>query len=163
MDWFAFAKDAIFAALIIGAAFLTGGMLSHQLNRLHSADRMPAMMFRPLKFVVRYGLMLITSLLVLGAFNVDIGNFWNFISAVLGLIAIGFVAVWSLLSNLSSAFLLMTFKPFKIGDKLELPGDGIAGQVTNMNLMFTVIRDDNGHDNHVPNNIFFQKPSRKLR
>ncbi len=162
MDWFAFAKDAIFAALIIGTACLVGGLLSRQINRLHSAGRIPGMMFLPLKFVLRYGLLLITFLLVLGAFNVDIGNFWNFISAVLGLIAIGFVAVWSLLSNLSSAFLLMTFKPFKIGDRLELPGDDIAGRVTDMNLMFTVIRDAEGRDNHVPNSIFFQKPSRKL-
>lgn len=85
------------------------------------------------------------------------GNFWTFISTVLGLVAIGFLAVWSVLSNLSSTVFLLGLKPFKVGDHIAIVGEEVNGEVIDINPMFTTLRQRNGDLFTVPNNQFFQK------
>jgi len=72
-------------------------------------------------------------------------------------VAIGFVAVWSVLSNFLCTFVLIIFKPFSVGDDLEIPVDSIKGKVVDLTLVFTILRGENGELYHIPNNMFFQK------
>ncbi|TVR50752.1 MAG: hypothetical protein EA425_09025 [Puniceicoccaceae bacterium] len=158
----AFIKDTVFAAIILLAALIVGAVLHRAVNRLQQTKDVPSVVVTPLRMFLRYGLIAVTFLLILGAYRVDIGNFWTFLSAVLGLIAIGFVAVWSMLSNLSATLLIIIFKPFRVGEQIELLGDNIRGRVADLSLMFTVIEDENGNLTNVPNNLFFQKSSRRI-
>jgi len=93
---------------------------------------------------------------------------WAVISATLAALAIGFVAAWSVLSNVTAALLVLTFRPFRIGDSVELVdlgGDSLGGRVVDMNLMFTTLvtqgaeaKTDAGPEFlQIPNNLFFQK------
>ena len=91
--------------------------------------------------------------IVLG-YNVE--NMWIGIGSVLGLVAIGFVAVWSLLGNIFAAFILFTTRPFTIGSKIIMVESKIEGEVFEITLFFTVLRNkDNLY--HIPNTMFFQK------
>jgi len=102
---------------------------------------------------------------VLGLFGISVASFWAALSGVLVLLAIGFVAVWSLLSNLLCSVLLIIFAPFRIGDEIEVQDPAspvtVRGRVRDINLMFTtlVMTDENGEESllRAPNNIFFQK------
>ncbi|MDX1564286.1 MAG: mechanosensitive ion channel [Phycisphaeraceae bacterium] len=85
-------------------------------------------------------------------------NTWAAITAVCGLIAIGFVAVWSVLSNALCSVILMVARPFKVGDEVEIPVDQIGGRVVNFNLLFTKLKTDDGGMLLIPNNTFVQKP-----
>ena len=92
---------------------------------------------------------------------------WAALSAVLATIAIGFFAVWSLLANATSALILLAFRPFRVGDDVDLvepgSGAGLSGRVQDMNLMFTTLQErSDGPDRqagtlHIPNSMFFQK------
>jgi small-conductance mechanosensitive channel len=108
---------------------------------------------------------IVALLVVLGLFGISVASFWAALSGVLVLLAIGFVAVWSLLSNLLCSFLLIMFAPFRIDDEIEIqdPASPVKarGRVLDINLMFTTLRvtDENEQESllRVPNNIFFQK------
>ena len=66
-----------------------------------------------------------------------------------------------MLSNALCTVLLLVFKPFRIGDRVELPAEGIAGPAVALNLAYTILRDDAGHLIQIPNNLFFQKVVRR--
>jgi small-conductance mechanosensitive channel len=87
---------------------------------------------------------------------------WASLTAVLALVAVGFVAVWSVLSNAFCSVMLMVSRPFNVGDTIEIPGEGWGGKVIDFNLIFTTLRDEQGVMLQVPNNLFFQKPIRRV-
>ncbi|MFO7821061.1 MAG: mechanosensitive ion channel [Lentisphaeria bacterium] len=89
--------------------------------------------------------------------GVDIKNFGVFLSSVLGLVAIGFFAVWSILSNVLAGFFLFISDAFRIDDVITLLPEDISGTVKENKLMFVVLEDDSGDTLHVPNNLLIQK------
>jgi len=110
--------------------------------------------------ILKLGKFTIGITVVLGIFIVwglSIENFWIFLSGILGLIAIGFFAVWSLLSNIVAGILLYFVNPFRIGEWVRLAPDEIVGQVTDITLFYTQLQDADGQRIEVPNNLFFQK------
>jgi hypothetical protein len=100
------------------------------------------------------------ALLILAELGIEIAPLWTLISAVLAMIAIGFVAVWSVVSNTLCALMLLVCQPFKVGSTVELVGAGVRGKVVNFNLIYTTLRDEQGDLIEVPNNAFFQQPIR---
>ncbi len=91
---------------------------------------------------------------------------WAFATTALAAVAVGVVAIWSILSNALAALLILVYRPFRIGDEIELlePAAtvGVRGRVSDMNLMFTALsQKDEAGDTlalvHVPNNLIFQK------
>src|SRR6056297_2183106 len=106
------------------------------------------------KTVFVYICMLIGIVLLWG---VALENVWMSVVGMLGLIAIGFVAVWSILSNVVAGMLLFFNQTLRIEDQIELLPDGIGGKVLDVNSFFVILVDDEGNKLHVPNNFFFQR------
>lgn len=109
----------------------------------------------------------IVLLLCLGFFGLSVTTLWAALSGVLALVAVGFVAVWSVLSNVLCSMLMIIFPTFRIGDRIEIqePSSNfsVKGTVVATNMLFTTLETSNGDDDtvdsilHIPNNIFFQK------
>jgi small conductance mechanosensitive channel len=86
-------------------------------------------------------------LLALSALEVNLAP----LLAVIG--AAGFVVAFALqgtLSNFASGLLIMAFKPFDVGDYVEV-GGGIKGKVTHVTIFSTYIRTDDGLVKIAPN------------
>ncbi|MDX5151071.1 MAG: mechanosensitive ion channel family protein [Acidiferrobacterales bacterium] len=117
--------------------------------------------------IVKWIIIVVVILLCLGFFGVSVGTLWAALSGVLALVAVGFIAVWSVLSNILCSILLIIFPPFRIGDEIEIqePTSNffVRGKVVGTNMMFTSLETTNPEDEadstilRVPNNIFFQK------
>lgn len=62
---------------------------------------------------------------------------------VAAMIAIGFIAVWRVLSNFLCSLLIILFTPFRIGDEIEITevagGPGLRGKVVDSGIMYTSI------------------------
>lgn len=97
----------------------------------------------------------IIALIVIWGLNFE--NVWLFLTSIVGLVAIGFVAVWSILGNLSSGWILLLNKSIKINDKVELVEDDIKGVLKDIRSIYTVLEDSRGNIINIPNNIFIQK------
>ncbi|WP_428388440.1 mechanosensitive ion channel domain-containing protein [Mucisphaera sp.] len=87
---------------------------------------------------------------------------WASLTAILAMIAIGFVAVWSVLSNILCSFILMIARPFMIGDTIEVMGDGWKGRVVDFSLLYTTLEPQQGGLVQVPNNLLFQRAIHRL-
>lgn len=118
---------------------------------------------QPIRRAVRWLLRIIATILILGVFGFQLGGLWAMVSTVLGLVAIGFVAVWSLLSNTSATMLILFLRPFQVGDDIELAGDPVRGRVVDLNFFYTTLLDHQGQLLQVPNNLFFQKTLKRRR
>ncbi len=122
------------------------------------ATRTSATFTDPALKATKYFFIFAGVLLVFSAYEADLSNLWTMLGAVAALIAVGFVAVWSVLSNLSCTVLILFFRPFEIGDELEFTDpSGLRGKVVNLNFAYTTLRDDEGRLVQIPNNLFFQR------
>lgn len=127
-------------------------------------------LYSVLKSIAKWGIVLIVAVIALQQVGIRITNIIAGILTIAGMIAIGFIAVWSILSNVLCSILLIASHAFEIGDEIEIiepvGGDGLRGTVTDFNVMFTTIveKDDEGVSpfiTQIPNNIFFQKTLRR--
>ena len=101
------------------------------------------------------GVLIVGAMLVLGF---DLHGLWSTLVPVLSLVAIGFVAMWSILSHALASVLIIIFRPFEVGDRVEIIGkDLVLGEVTDLNPIYTTLRAEDGGTLQVPNNLFFQK------
>lgn len=107
--------------------------------------------------IIRNLLLVIIFLTLLEAVNVPLGNLWTAVSTVIALVAIGFFAVWSVLSHMTAAVVLFFQRPFRPGDNLQLADDNYEGQVIRTGLFYTLVRDAEGGHSQIPNNILFQR------
>ena len=150
------------AALPVACAVILCGMLANViigrgLRMLADRTRLTYQDVVPARNLLRWGVRIVTAILVLGVFGFQLGGLWAMISTVLAMVAIGFVAVWSLLSTTSSTVLLVLMRPFQVGDDIELPSEMVRGRVIDLNFFFTTLVDHAGHQWRIPNNLFFQK------
>ena len=161
------ASEAASGAIIVGAALLISIILRRLIDRLRVSNHLAPVMARRLHTFRRWSLIVLTVLVLMQVLGI-FGNAWALISAGLAAVALGFVAAWSMLSNATAALLILTFRPFRVGDAVDLlepKGEGMGGTVVDMNLMFVTLRVEPAEADrekppqflHIPNNLFFQK------
>ncbi len=136
-----------FLAYIIGA-ILVARIARMILRRVMSRDHVTSHLLRD--FIISSSgrvIIAVGFLLALSALEVNLAP----LLAVIG--AAGFVVAFALqgtLSNFASGLLIMVFKPFDVGDDVEV-GGGIKGKVTHVTIFSTYIRTDDGITKIVPN------------
>ena len=136
-----------FLAYIIGSV-VVARIVRMILRRVMSGDHVTSQLLRD--FIISSSgrvIVAIGFLLALSALEVNLAP----LLAVIG--AAGFVVAFALqgtLSNFASGLLIMVFKPFDVGDEVEV-GGGIKGKVTHVTIFSTYIRTDDGPVKIVPN------------
>ena len=144
-------------AVILVIAFALFFGLRGRILKFAEWAGLPRLAFAPVRLILRYAILLVALALILSLWGFQIGTILALIGSVLGLVAIGFVAVWSVLSNFLCTFVLVVFKPFSVGDELELPADTVKGRVADLSLIFTTLQVSGNETVVIPNNTFFQK------
>ncbi len=145
------------SALVLAIGFGLFFGLRGQILRFARWANLPRLAFGPVRLTLRYLILAVTGALILGLWGFPIGTLLAFFGTVLGLVAIGFVAVWSVLSNFLCTFVLVAFKPFAVGDELELPADSVKGRVVDLSMIYTTLECGTGETVLIPNNTFFQR------
>ena len=146
-------------------AWIVFYLFSRGLSRLAAKGLIPSDLRRILHSLGKWLTFIILLLVILGLFGISVASFWAALSGVLVMVALGFVAVWSVLSNLLCSVLLIIFAPFRIDDEIEIQDPAapvkVRGRVLDINLMFTTLQvtDETEAESllRVPNNVFFQK------
>jgi len=151
-------ENIIVSAIILLGAFIVIFILNRALKLMARHLNMPILSTRSIRNVIRYATLIVASCFILEQFGFQhMNTILAVLGTILGLVAIGFVATWSILSNFLCTFVLILFNPFAIGDEVEIPADSVAGKVVDITLLFTTLRTPTGEYIHVPNNMFFQK------
>lgn len=152
---------------VLVAAFILYKVAARISRKMTQKGLLPEQITRGFLIFMKYFLLFSALIIILGVFGVGLGSLLSFLTALTAMIAIGFVAVWSIVSNVLCALLIVSVKPFNIGDRVEVldSGPGISGKVSDINFLYTTIEQgpvEMGGDIrpsmiNIPNNYFFQK------
>lgn len=106
--------------------------------------------------LIFYGLAIIAITLVWG---VDLQEFSVFISSFLAIVGIGFVAQWSILSNLTASVILFFNHPLRLGDRVQVQDKDFdwTGIVEDISGFYLFMRTDDGRRITIPTNLVIQK------
>jgi len=170
-DWLDVIVPLAQVAVIALLAWLLQGLVRRLLMRLGARYQLPAAVVTPARNLLRWLIYAIAALMALERLGVSSDVLWTGFTSFVAVGAVAFFAAWSVLSNLFSALLIFTTRPFRQGDVVELidSGDkpGIKGRVADIRLIYTVLQDqDPAHPGallQVPNTLFFQKALRRWR
>ena len=119
--------------------------------------------------VARWSYWFLAMLFVLQQAGINTESLWTTITAIAALVAVGFIAVWSVLSNLVASLLIIGARLFRPRDSIEVldvGGGSVRGEVDSVDLLFTVVKERHPDGRStmlkIPNNLFFQKVLRVL-
>ncbi|QHS09756.1 mechanosensitive ion channel family protein [Sinimarinibacterium sp. NLF-5-8] len=96
---------------------------------------------------------------------------WTAFTGFAAMAAVAFFAAWSVLSNIFCALLILTTRPFRLYDKIELLENGekpgLRGRVVDINMVYTTLEeikeDMSGTTLQIPNSLFFQRITRRWK
>jgi len=146
--------------LILLLGFIAISVILRLFNLLWQKTASHSLFPGPIVIAVRWIGILVIVALLLQRFDIHV---MTLLSTVLAMVAIGVVAVWSLLSHIMATFLLMATKPFRVHDTVSITNEDMCGKVVDLNLFFTTLKAENGDIFQVPNNLFFQRVLRVTR
>ena len=91
--------------------------------------------------------------------GVDFKDFSVFISSILAILGVGFVAQWSILSNLTASVILFFNHPLRLGDRIRVMDKDFdwTGKVEDISGFYLFMRTDDGKRITIPTNLVIQK------
>lgn len=112
--------------------------------------------------VIKYVSVFFTSLFFIGLtiiWGVQTQDLVITISSVLTVIGVALFAQWSILSNITSGFIVLFSFPFKIGDTIKIHDKDfpIEGEIISIHTFYTLVKTLEGELVTYPNSLFLQK------
>jgi small-conductance mechanosensitive channel len=155
------AETILAAAAIVAAAWVLIVLVNRLLRRvswrvaqrLHMSYEASLTVARAVTGLV----LIIAAMAVLNLWGVNLAGLWTVLISGAAVIGVGFLAVWTMVSNITASLFLTIWRPFHLGATIELLPENLKGRVIDRNMMFTTVRDDAGNILQIPNNLFFQK------
>lgn len=91
--------------------------------------------------------------------GVNLKDFSLFMSSILAILGIGFVAQWSILSNLTASVILFFSHPLRLGDRIRVMDKDFdwTGKVEDISGFYLFMRTDDGRRITIPTNLVIQK------
>lgn len=157
--------------VILLVAWLLQRLLVRLMNRVNGRYQLPTELLAPLSAVLRWAIVAAAVLLVLERLGVSATVLWTAFTGFATVAAVAFFAAWSVLSNLFCALLILTVRPYRIGDVVEVldtaDKPGAKGMVVDINLLYTTLQDTSDPAAavpamlQIPNALVFQRIVRR--
>jgi len=146
--------------LVIGAFAVSALLkrpLQDALRRLAFRVRLPYETVQTITRILIGALWIVVAMLVLEVWGVSVGGLWTLMVSAATVVGVGFLATWTMISNITASFFIAFWRPFHLGDTVEVLPENLKGRVIDINTMFVVVRESGGSTIQIPNNLFFQK------
>jgi small-conductance mechanosensitive channel len=111
-------------ALIVIGAWVLRKLVRWLLTILGRRKFLPTQLIEAARRAASTLIILVAILLVLKSLGVSAKVLWSSVTGFLAVAAIAFFAAWSVLSNTFCALLLLTTRPFRVGDYIEVLESG---------------------------------------
>lgn len=153
IDW----KPIGLGALVIAVAMVVDRLAYAALHTLYLSGRIPANTGNIMRRWLRGLLGVVVTLFLIALAGYQMDNVWTLLTGLTAMIAIGFVALWSVLSNVMATLIILVWRPFNVGEQIEIQPEGISGEVVDINFMYTLLKSEADERTTVPNSLFMQK------
>ncbi len=138
--------------ILILSRFLNRWLINFQ-GRLNLTDETNFIINR----VITAVLWTLTIFVVLDVWGIALGGVWAVVVSAITLVGVGFIATWAMISNFTASFFLVLWRPFHVGQIVEMLPENLKGRVIDRSLMFTTLSEESGSVLQIANNLFFQK------
>ena len=148
------------ASILVGAfvlSYLLKRPLQDFLRQLASQLRLPYEAVLTVTLLLIGVSWIVVAILVLDIWGVNVGGLWTLLVSAATIVGVGFLATWTMVSNITASFFIAFWRPFRLGDTIDMLPENLSGRVIDINLMFVVVRENSGATIQIPNNLFFQK------
>lgn len=140
------AQHIIQILIVILLALLIARLLGKAGDVVQRKGWLPAAMTIPFTGFIKWAVWITGCLIALELWGVPIKSLWTALLSVMLVVAVAFFASWSILSNILSAAILLTFSRARIGDTVELRDTkrdevGIRGRIVDVNLFYVTIEE----------------------
>lgn len=163
MEFVAYTLKAILPAIItVVIAFFLTRIIERRIRNLPREKDFSAANATILKLITRWVIGVIAVLVVATILGVKLTVLWTTISALLAMVAFGLFAGWSIISSFLATIIIMIWRPYKVGDRIEVLPDGIKGEVVEMSMMFSTIKLEDKGEVLIPNSQMLQKMIKQL-
>ncbi|RAZ87292.1 mechanosensitive ion channel family protein [Mesorhizobium hawassense] len=150
--------SAIGAVILLVVGYFVAGLAERSiragLGHIHGFDATLRHFFSK---IVRYAILILVTIMVLGQFGVQTASIIAAIGAI-GL-AIG-LALQGTLQNIAAGIMLLALRPFRIGEYVEV--GSIAGTIEEIGLFATKLRSVDGVYVLAPNSTLWNQPVRNF-
>lgn len=155
-DVMEFILKALGGFVVLAASYLTGIILSRIINKLGDKQDDGSGAYRLLSGSIKGTCIILGVVSALGTIGVDV----RALVAGLGLtgFALGF-ALKDILSNVVSGFLILIYRPIKLGQKVTISGyTGVVNKIDVRYTTLTLVNEDNStKEVIIPNSKIFQE------
>ena len=127
--------------------------LIHLESRLNVTDKTNSIINR----VIIAVLWALIVFIILDVWGIGLAGVWAVLVSAITIIGVGFIATWAMTSNFTASFFLALWRPFHVGQTVEVLPENLKGRVVGRNLMFTTLSEESGSVLQIPNSLFFQK------
>jgi len=157
-------SQIILSLLLLVATFITIRIVTFFLNKIGTSKRVNE---KRIYYVNKaFSLLIVIFAFILLAFiwSVSFSGILIFASSIFAVIGVALFAQWSILSNITSSIIIFFTFPSRVGDKIQIiDGDNsVSGEIMEISLFQIEIKDDDGNRVFYPNNLFMQKPIKKI-
>ncbi len=158
-------------AIVLGA-WLLRKIFSTTIEHLRARSILPQELVVGLRRTVSFIITAAAVLLILEQLGASPTVLWTALTGFVTVAAIAFFAAWSVLSNIFCTLLIVTSRPFRLNDQIELLENGekpgLRGQVVDVNLIYTTLKETSPDGRsetvlQIPNSLFFQRAVRRWR
>ena len=169
-EWLDIALPAAHIGLIIFCSIVLHYALRKLISRSARTYAWPLELEVPIKGLVRWLIISGSVLMSLQVLGVSAAVLWTAFSGFAAVGAVAFFAAWIVLSNFFCALLIMTVRPYRLGDTIEvleaLDKAGVQGRVIDINMLYTTLEEHNSVQGgrrliQIPNIFIFQKGLRR--
>ncbi|MHA7112059.1 mechanosensitive ion channel domain-containing protein [Sunxiuqinia elliptica] len=141
--------------LIIAIRFLIRHSINKTLKKFHFSLQRRRLTTKIMNlFIIIMGIVALTAI-----WSIEKQKLMIFISSVLTILGIAFVAQWSILANITSGLILFFNHPMKIGDHIKVLEKDfiIEGKINDITFFFVHLLTSEGEQITIPNSIVLQK------
>jgi small-conductance mechanosensitive channel len=152
----------VYSALILGAGILLAALADSGTRRL--VQYVQRLNFRvsleaslALTRTVRFLVFAVAIVVMLNFWGLGLSGIWTGMLGLIAGIGVALIATWAMLSNITGSLFLSIWRPYHLGDELEILPEAVKGRAIDRNLMFTVLKQEDGAIVSIPNNLIFQR------
>lgn len=148
-------ESGIVLILLIVIRFIIKNSINKTLKKFHFSLQRRRLTIKIMNLFLMIGVMIA----LVGIWGIEEEKLLLFISSVLTILGIAFVAQWSILSNITAGLILYFNHPMKLGDYIRVLEKDfvIEGKVNDVTFFFIHLISPDGERITIPNSIILQK------
>src|SRR5690554_4554484 len=111
------------------------------------------------KKIIQLILITISLTLLFFIWGVEQSELLLFMSSLLTVLCIAFIAQWSIISNITATLIIYFNHTAKIGDEIEIfdTDHPVKGKISDVGIFFVTVKSKEGASITIPSNLFIQK------